>query len=376
MTENKQAEYVTAFAELTVPLLRARAASAGIAGRSKMNKAELVGVLANFEVAQAAGAAEPPAKEAHAEGLEINAKLVQVARLEAHPSPEARAVAYEIRDEILAAGFEAQATGDVPTNLCDHGIDRRRHCSICAEDANLGTIEETDGRCPFGNIHAIETCRGCGTEDDHGNQVTPVVQIHTAGELHAAPKMPAPDFVFNLSRLLDDPAHKPGAELIKLDGTDSRVQDFVFSTDGALDLYELMVKMIERQLTRGKSVIVLLLCRGGKHRSVAFGDNLAAHFSVEATHHHKHLPRVVTLDFTPAPSSAREAQLAGRMLRDAPPVGSDSDYARELAETLIATQKQRHELRCALAHLVGYWGVDAADKPYAAALDSVLKEHR
>jgi hypothetical protein len=64
MTENKQAEYVTAFAELTVPLLRARAASAGIAGRSKMNKAELVGVLADFEVAQQRGVSLPSAEAA------------------------------------------------------------------------------------------------------------------------------------------------------------------------------------------------------------------------------------------------------------------------------------------------------------------------
>lgn len=117
------------------------------------------------------------------------------------------------------------------------------------------------------------------------------VKIHTAGELHGVPDVRA-TFTYNLSDLLDDPAHKPGADLIELDGLDSRVQAFVFATDGATDLYEDAVRQIERQLTRGKSVTVLVLCRGGRHRSVAFGDNLAAHFSVHATHHHRHLPVV------------------------------------------------------------------------------------
>src|SRR5687768_4338196 len=34
----------------------------------------------------------------------------------------------------------------------------------------------TDGTCRFGNIHAIETCPGCGTEDDQGNQVVPTTR--------------------------------------------------------------------------------------------------------------------------------------------------------------------------------------------------------
>lgn len=125
---------------------------------------------------------------------------------------------------------------------------------------------------------------------------TPKLTIHTAGELHPAPPIEGRiTFTYNLSDLLDDPAHKPGGELIDLDGTHVDVQDFVFMTDGALELFEDIIDTIARQLRR-KSVTVLILCRGGKHRSVAFGEALAHHFDVTVTHHHKHLDRVTTND--------------------------------------------------------------------------------
>jgi RNase adaptor protein for sRNA GlmZ degradation len=118
------------------------------------------------------------------------------------------------------------------------------------------------------------------------------IEIHTAGELHERPALPRVTFEFNLSDLLDDPLRKPDVDLVKRDGLDPRMQDFVFCTEGAQDLYADMVTMIERQESRGKDVVVLILCRGGKHRSVAFGDNLAQHFDVVARHHHRHLPIV------------------------------------------------------------------------------------
>lgn len=122
----------------------------------------------------------------------------------------------------------------------------------------------------------------------------PKLQIHTAGELHDAPKIEGRvTFTYNLSDLLDDPARKPDADLRKLDGTDYRMRDFVFCTEGALDLFASIAQMIEGQLSRGKSVTVLILCRGGKHRSVVFGEELADRFGVTAQHHHKHLPIVI-----------------------------------------------------------------------------------
>lgn len=204
----------------------------------------------------------------------------------------------------------------------------------------LGPIEETDGRCAYGNIHAIETCFGCNTEDENGNQITPrgTVEIHTAGELHAAPEMPVPDFTYNLSRLLDDPAHRPGAELIELDGTDGRVQEFVFATEGANDLYRDMVRDIERQLERGKNVVVLVLCRGGKHRSVAFGEDLATHFEVAAKHHHRHLPRVLD-------GGSRVPNTVQAWAAYAAKLKASRDAAEaKVAELLVHTPKRVHIL--------------------------------
>jgi len=201
-------------------------------------------------------------------------------------------------------------SGDIPAELCQHGIDVTRKCSICiARDLEANRVDDImfaiDN--PPTVAELINTHPDTKRVDDLGRLVqttatghlislpapAPAVEIHTAGELHPIPKMPTPDLVINLSRLLDDPAHKPDARLVELDGLDSRVQDFVFATEGALDLYEDTVNLIERLTATGKSVTVLILCRGGKHRSVAFGDNLGAHFSLEATHHHKHLPRVL-----------------------------------------------------------------------------------
>ncbi|HSL52008.1 MAG TPA: RNase adapter RapZ [Candidatus Deferrimicrobiaceae bacterium] len=122
-------------------------------------------------------------------------------------------------------------------------------------------------------------------------RVTNTVHIHTAGELHPAPEVQA-DITLNLSRLLSNPAHVLPERLRSLDGTDGRVEDLVFATPGAKDVYRGLVELLDSALGHGKDVTVLILCRGGKHRSVAFGENLAHDFSTTATHHHKDLPVV------------------------------------------------------------------------------------
>lgn len=196
---------------------------------------------------------------------------------------------------IRPADEVAERENELCPPVCAHGKTADRGCleSPCgwnADSAHPIALRLDADRTNYLTKVATEDC-ATGTGDIHR---TPVVQIHTGGELHPVPRMSVPTFIFNLSRLLDDPARKPDADLVKRDGTDHRMQDFVFFTEGALDLYEDMVNMISRQLKRGKDVTVLILCRGGKHRSVAFGENLAGHFDVTATHHHVHLPRVVT----------------------------------------------------------------------------------
>jgi hypothetical protein len=159
------------------------------------------------------------------------------------------------------------------------------HDGPCVEiTRRWGAVENTIWAAMKSNAHLVRP-------------VAPTVAIHTAGELHPAPKIEGRvTFTFNLSDLLDDPLRKPDANLVKRNGLDHRMEDFVFCTEGAGDLYDDMVRTISRQLERGKSVTVLVLCRGGKHRSVAFGHNLAQHFEVEATHHHIDLPIVKLAD--------------------------------------------------------------------------------
>lgn len=340
-TQTEVDGYAKAFAELTVPSLRARAAAAGIAGRSKMIKNDLVWALAKFEAAQTAGATEiDSAIEqvrglAHAEALEINTKLTQVGRLERHPSIEARAAAYDLRDELLAAGFETQAIGDVPAELCGHGIARGRKCSICKEDANLGTIEETDGRCPFGNLHTIETCRGCGTEDEQGNQVTPTVETHTAPQAaRPVTLMCAKSFYSNGERGICGVQQIPGPR----------------------GLHEGPHFDDHRRLWSDYTL-------PGDRRPLC-GVEMPA------------LPGMST--FTGPTRICRLILNADGECPDVNHKPDMSDYTTELAAALIEVQKQRHELRCALAHLVGRWSASnaASTRQLARVLDDVLKSHR
>lgn len=59
---------------------------------------------------------------AHAEALDMEQDRV------------ANASAVEIFEEIAAENERAEHAGDVPEQLCPHGIDALRRCSICAED--------------------------------------------------------------------------------------------------------------------------------------------------------------------------------------------------------------------------------------------------
>lgn len=175
----------------------------------------------------------------------------------------------------------------------EEALDRRSQ-SVSVDTTSRGGLLAM-GKC----VGLTETQLLADTEDlrtlvrDALDKRTTTVEIHTAGELHPAPEIPSRvTFTYNLSDLLDDPARKPYPELVELDGTESRVSDFVFATDGAADLFWNMVRDIKGQRERGKDIAVLILCRGGRHRSVAFGQALASLFETTATHHHKHVPVV------------------------------------------------------------------------------------
>ena len=203
----------------------------------------------------------------------------------------------------------------------------------------LGPIADTDGRCAYGNIHEIETCFGCGTEDENGNQVThtaPVfrplpaayvnnrgvahavalaehlkreaaqnkILIITGGVLHDWSAAPDADITLNLSRLLRDPAHVPSGAMLDMRGDqDLEVVEFVMSTKGAEDLLLATVNLIGNTQS-DTPVVIHVQCRGGKHRAPAFGLSLHAELGMlglddqlgysTAIHHlHAHLDRVI-----------------------------------------------------------------------------------
>lgn len=114
------------------------------------------------------------------------------------------------------------------------------------------------------------------------------LQVFTAGELYAAPEMPKANVVLNLATLLDDPARRLPARLVRTDGTHPEVFSFVFASDGAEQIFAETVHYLGGLIQRGP-VVLLVLCRGGKHRSVAFGDAIARHFGAPVTHFHKDL---------------------------------------------------------------------------------------
>src|SRR5690349_15150542 len=123
------------------------------------------------------------------------------------------------------------------------------------------------------------------------------ITVYTGGELHDWPAdTPTADFVCNLVRLLDDPAHRPEGDMLDMRGDrDQAVKEFVFSTRGARELLEDWVVLLMGQ-ARFTPVVVHVLCRGGKHRAAAFGqrmhdDLLGFGHKVTVQHLHVHLPR-------------------------------------------------------------------------------------
>jgi RNase adaptor protein for sRNA GlmZ degradation len=119
------------------------------------------------------------------------------------------------------------------------------------------------------------------------------LEVHTLGELHPEPAgIARPDLVLNLSRLLDDPARKPDAELRKATGLDLRIQNFVWQTEGAYELYADTRELVYKRLQRGP-LVVWVMCRGGRHRSVVFGSQLARDLNAAMLMHwHIDLPVV------------------------------------------------------------------------------------
>jgi UPF0042 nucleotide-binding protein len=105
-----------------------------------------------------------------------------------------------------------------------------------------------------------------------------------------------PDLQFDV-RFLPNPHYEP--DLRELTGTDRRIVDFI-DRDGALTafyqrLHPLLDYLLPQYLAEGKSHLVVAVgCTGGRHRSVAVAENLAARYGgsseyrVEVSHRDVH----------------------------------------------------------------------------------------
>lgn len=299
------AEFKTELKDLLVVALRAEAKAAGIAGYSKMRKAELVDLLASERILRQAfeGRARRAVKAPAVDQNELcrdcdHPRAKHYADVACDNGDGGKGFAcpcrgFKSRDEdpLLTPDFDEEAVYAQATEQPFKVGDIVRHREGSARERRVVGVHDTEPLVLLNDGGNVWVATAHLTHD------VPKVEIHTGGELHlAAHPIPVEGrvtFTFNLSRLLDDPLRKPDADLVKRDGTDHRMQDFVFCTEGALDLYKDMCALIERQIARGKSVAVLVLCRGGKHRSVAFGENLAAEFDAfPVKHHHIDLPIV------------------------------------------------------------------------------------
>ncbi|HWF51937.1 MAG TPA: RNase adapter RapZ [Solirubrobacteraceae bacterium] len=105
-----------------------------------------------------------------------------------------------------------------------------------------------------------------------------------------------PDLLFDV-RFLPNPHYEP--ELRPLTGTDQRIVDYI-DRDGALEdfydrLHPLLDYLLPQYLAEGKAHLVVAIgCTGGRHRSVAIAEHLAARYGgssdyrVEVAHRDVH----------------------------------------------------------------------------------------
>lgn len=97
------------------------------------------------------------------------------------------------------------------------------------------------------------------------------VTITTYGVLHGGPPAAVDPVAVDLTEALRNPASDPA--MIELTGLDARVRNHVMSTPGAVEIRDQALALIE-EAARREDVDVLVFCRGGRHRSVAMGEEI------------------------------------------------------------------------------------------------------
>ena len=99
--------------------------------------------------------------------------------------------------------------------------------------------------------------------------------ITTFGILHDPEPLAVDPIRVDLTDALRNPAHDPA--MIDMTGLDERVRKHVLNTPGAYTILGDAVAQIEVALSEASAVDVLVYCRGGRHRSVAIGEEIAAY---------------------------------------------------------------------------------------------------
>ncbi|MEU4301932.1 RapZ C-terminal domain-containing protein [Kitasatospora aureofaciens] len=124
----------------------------------------------------------------------------------------------------------------------------------------------------------------------------PHFEITTYGTLHQDP--PTGDaLTVDLTTVLRNPPEDPTVRdwMIRSNGLDRRVLAYVLATPGARDITWRTARRAVTQLTAlpGETVRIHVYCRGGRHRSVAVGREVARILEsigarVALTHRHVH----------------------------------------------------------------------------------------
>lgn len=206
--------------------------------------------------------------------------------------------------------IDARSRAGVPAELCPHGIDATRKCSICAEDARIASMPPNrwlPAEC--GCTYPTRRCAECDLAMDAVHAEALAIHLRrealenrvlivTGGELHDWSAAPKADFVLNLSRVLRDPAHVPSGEMLDMRGDlDLEVYEFVMNTKGARQLWSAWVVALWNSAAVSP-IVVHVKCRGGKHRAPAFGTALHSELwmmggDAAIFHLHAHLDRVI-----------------------------------------------------------------------------------
>lgn len=130
------------------------------------------------------------------------------------------------------------------------------------------------------------------------NGLTQIV-IHTIGTLHPDALHAIPDgLYYDLGGRFRNPHDDPAMRYRT--GLDPQVREHVLTTDGVMPMVERIAESAKAVLVtyadpRLNLVNVTVACRGGRHRSVAVAESVAAYlrtdgFGVEVDHHHINLP--------------------------------------------------------------------------------------